>query len=214
MTQSKFRFREPFSGLSHLAGVVLGIIALVVLLVHSDGDRWKLTAFSVYGASLIILYLASTLYHSVPASPAVVEKLRRFDQCAIFVLIAGSYTPLCLIKMRGPWGWSLFAVAWGIAASGIITQSLWARMPCWLNVVLYILMGWLAVIGISPIAHSIGPVGLFWLVLGGLIYGGGTIVFATERPRLWPGVFGFHDLWHVFVLAGSAAHFMMMISIL
>ncbi|MCA1596842.1 MAG: hemolysin III family protein [Chloroflexi bacterium] len=208
------RLREPFSGLSHMAGIFLGIAALVTLLILSKGDPWKVTGFAIYGASVIILYLASTLYHSIPCSPAAVERLRRFDQCAIFIMIAGSYTPVCLIKMRGPWGWSMLAVAWGIAAGGIIVQTVWSRMPCWLNVVLYILMGWTALIGIGPMSRAIGPVGLFWLVLGGVIYSCGIVVFATERPRLWPGVFGFHDLWHLFVLAGSAAHFMLMISIL
>lgn len=207
----RFRMKEPFSGLSHLLGAVFGVVALVVLLVYSGGNGWKITSFAIYGASLIILYTASALYHLLPAHPDTVERLRKFDQCAIYLLIAGTYTPMCLIHLRGGWGWSLFGVVWGIALAGILTQVLWKKMPVWLHVVLYLIMGWAAIIGIGPISQSIGAAALRWLLCGGVIYTVGGVVFATERPRLWPEFFGFHDLWHVFVLAGTAAHFMMMI---
>ncbi|HET6387545.1 MAG TPA: hemolysin III family protein [Armatimonadota bacterium] len=210
---SRFRLREPFSGISHLIGAALSIAAMIALIIQSHGNDWKITSFAIYGGSLILLYLASSLYHLLPARPEIVEKLRRFDQCAIFFLIAGCYTPVCLLKLRGPWGWTLLSIVWAIALGGTITQAVWAKMPCWLNVVLYIIMGWMVVIAFGPITHHLAVQSLEWLLCGGIIYSVGAVVFAVERPRLWPGVFGFHDLWHVFVLAGSAAHFMMMLTL-
>jgi hemolysin III len=206
--------REPFSGLSHIIGIPLSIAATAVLIALSHGDRWKIAGFIIYGVTMLLLYLASSLYHSMQVGPEAVERLRRLDQSAIFLLIAGCYTPVCLIRLRDPWGWSLLAIAWGIATSGITMQWLWPRMPCWLNVVMYAIMGWLVVVAFHPIAHALGGRGLLWLFSGGIIYTLGAVVFATERPRLWPGVFGFHDLWHIFVLAGSSAHFIMMTTLL
>jgi hemolysin III len=203
--------REPFSGLSHLVGAGLAIAALTWLLVVSRGDAWKLTSFAIYGASMITLYAASALYHLIPAGPVWSERLRKMDHGGIFLLIAGCYTPLCLIPMRDAWGWSLFGVVWGIALLGILGLILWRNMPIWLDFVLYLLMGWVAIVGIGHIAHAVGPVGVAWLVTGGITYTVGAVVYASGRPRLWPGVFSSHDLWHIFVLGGSAAHFVLML---
>ena len=212
-TSKKLRVREPFSAFSHLVGALLSCVALAALVIWSHGDRLKITSFAIYGTSMIVLYIASSIYHTMHVSPVALERLRRFDQCAIFLLIAGSFTPVC-VKLHDPLGWTILSIVWTIALAGIAIQVAWSKMPCWLSVVLYFVISSVSVVGIGPIAHVIGMRCVMWLFAGGIIYTSGAVVFATERPRLWPGVFGFHDLWHVFVLAATAAHFMMMTTLL
>jgi hemolysin III len=207
----RIRFREPFSGLSHLGGALLSAIGLVVLVVISNGKPWHLTAFAIYGASLILLFSASALYHLLPVGPHQVERLRCFDQVAIYLLIAGTYTPVCLISLRGPWGWSMLAGIWGIALAGSAARVAWRRKPEWLTFVLYLFMGWASLIALSPLSMALKVGGLAWLFVGGFFYTVGAAILAADRPRLWPGKFGSHDLWHVFVLGGSACHFVMML---
>ena len=207
----RFRLREPFSGLSHLGGALLGIAALVVLVTLARGKPWHESGFAIYGATLIVLYLASALYHLLPVGAHHIERLRTFDHIGIYLLIAGTYTPICLVPLRGGWGWSLFGVVWGLALFGSVTEVAWRTAPRWLGLVLYMVMGWLAVIVFRPLAHVLPAAALGWLVAGGLVYTLGAVVFALERPRLWPGIFGAHDLWHLFVLGGSACHFVLML---
>ena len=207
----RWRVREPFCGWSHLCGVVLSVAGLVVLAALSWNKPWHLAGFLIYGSSLITLYLASTLYHSLPGSPQRVEQLLIFDQVAIYLLIAGTYTPLCLVPLRGPWGWTLLAVVWGIAVLGIALRIGWRAAPEWITVMLYLVMGWLAVAVYEPLARTLPATALGWLVAGGIVYTLGTVVFATQRPRLWPGKFSSHELWHLFVLGGSACHFVLML---
>lgn len=203
--------REPFCGLSHFAGALLSTAGLIVLLALSQDKPWHLTSFAIYGASLILLYTASTLYHSLPGTPRKIERLRTFDQVAIYLLIAGTYTPVCLVALRGPWGYSLLSVMWTIAIAGSVARVGWRSKPEWLTFSLYLLMGWACAIAIIPLARALGPIGIAWLSLGGILYTVGAVVLATDRPRLWPGRFGSHDLWHCFVLGGSACHFAMMV---
>jgi hemolysin III len=204
------KLREPFSGLSHLCGAVLGIAALVFLVILARGKPWHLSGFAVYGATLIVLYTASTLYHLLPVSERGVERLRIFDRVGIYLLIAGTYTPLCLVPLRGAWGWSLFGVVWGLALFGSLCEIAWRAAPRWLGLVLYVVMGWLVIIAIGPLTQTLSGTGLHWLVAGGIVYSVGTVIYATGRPRLWPGVFGAHELWHLFVLSGSACHLVLM----
>jgi hemolysin III len=140
-----------------------------------------------------------------------VQRLRIFDRVGIYLLIAGTYTPLCLVPLRGAWGWSLLGVVWGLALVGSLCEIAWRRAPDWLGLVLYVLMGWLIVIAAGPLTRTLSGAGLGWLMAGGVVYSVGTVIFATERPRLWPGVFSAHELWHLFVLGGSACHFVMMV---
>jgi hemolysin III len=207
----KVRLRDPFAGLSHLGGAALSIAGLVVLLCVSYGKPWHLTSFSIYGASMILLYLASAVYHLLPVSEDRVRKLLVLDQIGIYLLIAGTYTPICLVTLRGPWGWSLFGIVWGLALTGIVLRVSWHRAPWWLCFVLYLTMGWLCLVALAPLVRVLPGAGMAWLAAGGILYTIGSVVFATERPRLWPGVFGSHDLWHVFVLGGSACHFLVML---
>lgn len=202
-----FRVKEPFSSLSHLAGAALAVAGLVFMLIWSDGKPWSIVSASIYGGSLILLYLASGIYHLAPVAPKIERRLQKMDHAAIYLLIAGSYVPVCLISLRGPWGWTLFGIEYGLAAIGVLATIFWTRQPPWFRVVLYILMGWLAVIAMAPLAQALAPEAIFWLVVGGVIYTIGAAIFALDRPHLWPGRFSAHDLWHVFVLGGSVCHF-------
>jgi hemolysin III len=210
-----FRFlREPFNSLSHFAGILLSVAGLVLLLVLSNGEPWRTVSFAIYGSSLILLYTASTLLHSIKAKAATERKLRIFDHAAIFILIAGSYTPIALVtlqKAHPAWGWSLLSVAWGIALLGVLFKVFWIHAPRWLSTALYLGMGWMSLVVIVPIAHAFPIGGLVWLALGGAFYSVGAIIYALKKPDFFPKVFGYHELWHLFVLAGSFCHFMMML---
>jgi hemolysin III len=189
------------------------VAALVVLLwlAISARDARQLVAFTIFGLSQIALYTASTLYHSLPLSPAGVARLRRIDHMMVFVLIAGTYTPICLVALRGGWGWSLFGVVWGIALGGLVIKTRWMHAPKWLSTALYLAMGW-AVVVAAPVLFDRLPVGaVAWLLAGGIIYSIGAVIYALKRPNLIPGVFDAHALWHLFVLAGSACFFWMIV---
>ena len=206
----RFPIRQPFCGLSHLLGACLSVAALIVLLILSRGKFWHVVSFAVYGTTLILLYTASTLYHSLWVQPHQIHRLMRIDQCAIFLLIAGTYTPVCLVSLRGPWGWSILAGEYGLALIGILCLAFWKKFPDWLRIAVYLIMGWLIVVALTPLHHALPPAGVAWLFAGGIAYAVGTVVFATDKPHLWPGKFDAHDLWHIFVLAGSACHFVLM----
>ncbi len=204
----RFRLpKEPFCGFSHMAGIALSVVGLIVLLIAAKGRPLHLAAFGIYGASLIVLYTASTLYHSlhVPTEKEVI--LMRFDHCAIFALIAGTYTPVCLVTLRGPLGYTMLAAVWGLALFGSIGIFVWKLKFEVPRVILCVVMGWMALFAIGPMREAWSPTGLWLLIGGGVLYSVGTIIFATDWPHLVPGKFSAHDLWHIFVLAGSMCHF-------
>jgi hemolysin III len=201
--------KEPFCGLSHLLGAALSVAGLVALLVVTTGRPWHVTGVAIYGASLILLYVASTLCHSVHCSEANAKRLDRFDHAAIFLLIAGTYTPLCLVTLRGAWGWTILAVEWALAAIGIGLVVRGKVRAQWPRVAVYLAMGWIAMVAVVPLVNLLPGWAIFWMIAGGVIYSAGAVIYATKWPALWPGRFGNHDLWHVFVLAGSACHFVM-----
>jgi hemolysin III len=208
------RLREPVNSLTHLAGVVLSLVGTAVLVVLAVPDPWKIVAFSVYGVSLVLLYTASTLLHAVPVTGSAQQRLRVFDHAAIFLLIAGSYTPITLVTLRhdhAGWAWTLFGLAWGFALLGVLFKLAWIGAPRWLSTGLYLGLGWLALIGIVPLLRSLEPGGLFWLALGGAFYSVGAVIYGLKRPDPVPGVFGYHEIWHLFVLAGSASHYLLML---
>ena len=202
--------KEPFCGLSHGIGALLSVAALVALLWLADGRLWNLAAGAIYGATLILLYAASALYHSLRVSPRAEVWLQKFDHSAIFLLIAGSYTPICLLALRGERGWILLTAVWSLAIIGVAGSLLWKTMPDWLRVVLYVVMGWLVLGALAPLRESLSSAGLAWLLAGGALYSVGTLIFALDKPHLWPGKFSAHDLWHLFVIGGSACHFVTM----
>jgi hemolysin III len=210
MRRRQARVKEPFSCYSHLLGVLLAVPGLAWLVYHSSGDPWRIVAFSIYGASLIGLYSASTIYHWLH-SPDKEDLLRRLDHVAIFFLIAGTYTPVCLVTLRGAWGWSLFAGVWGVAIAGAAIKLFLPHLPRWTTATLYVAMGWMAVLAVQPLVRSFPAPALGWLLCGGILYTAGAVIYATQRPDPYPAVFGFHEIFHIFVLAGSAAHFLFML---
>jgi hemolysin III len=196
-------YGEKFNAVSHLLGAVLALAGTVVLVVLAalGGDPWKVVGVSIYGASLVLMYSSSTLYHSVRGRRAK-DFLRKMDHQSIYLLIAGSYTPFCLVTLRGPWGWSLLGVVWGLAIAGSL-QDLRPRNDARvLSVVIYLLMGWAAVVALVPMVDALGRAGFAWVASGGLFYTVGIVFYALDA-RLRHA----HGIWHLFVLAGSAAHF-------
>ncbi len=203
---------EKFNSISHVVGAALalaglaGLAVLVVLVVLASlkGDPWKIVSFSVYGTTLVLLYTCSALYHSFRGRAKAV--FRKLDHCMIYLLIAGTYTPLTLVTLRGDrpaWGWSIFGVVWGLAVLGIVLDSLPTKGRRILPVVIYLLMGWLLVIALRPMSQTLPVSGFAWLLAGGLAYTFGVVFYALDSK-----VRHFHGVWHLFVLAGSASHFL------
>ena len=192
---------ERFNGMTHLAGSVLAIAGTVALVASaaSTGDPWRVVGVSVFGLMLMVLYGVSTLYHSVRGRPKRV--FRKLDHCAIYLLIAGTYTPFALVSLRGPWGWSLFGVAWGLAAFGIAQEFLLGKGARLLSLALYVVMGWMGLVAAGPLLDSLGRDGFAWLAAGGLIYTAGVLFYLFDEK--WRHA---HGIWHLFVLGGSAAH--------
>jgi len=204
---------EPTSTLTHAIGTVLSVYALIILIIAAaqDASAWHVVSFAIFGCSLIALYGASTIYHIIPCSWNKAKALwKDLDRSMIYVLIAGTYTPVTLTVLRGAWGWALFGVVWGLAALGIILQACRIRLYKWIPPVFYIIMGWLALIAIAPLMQALPSPAIFWLVLGGVFYTVGTIFFGLDDivPRTrW---FGMHEIFHVFVILGSASHVWLM----
>lgn len=192
---------ERFNSISHLVGAVLALAALVLLVVAASraGDPWRIVSFSVYGATLVSLYLASTLYHSFRGRAKAV--FQRLDHVAIYLLIAGTYTPFALVTLRGAWGWTLFGVNWGLAIVGIVAEFVPRNRWRWISSVLYLVMGWLALVAFGPLVRALAPAGLAWLVAGGVVYTLGFVAYA------WKSLPRHHEIWHVLVLGGSGCHF-------
>jgi hemolysin III len=158
----------------------------------------------------MLLYAASTVYHMLPISERASEILRKLDHMMIFVLIAGTYTPICLVPLRGAWGWTILALIWVLAIAGIILKALWFKAPRWLSTTLYVSMGWIVLIAIFPLVRSVPPLGVWLLFLGGMAYTMGAVIYAIKWPKLNFKWFGFHELFHLFVMGGSAFHIVMM----
>ena len=206
-------FREPASGFSHLAGALLSVAGLVSLLcvAISNRDVWQIVSFSIFGASMILLYSASATYHLVNASEKVVRILQKIDHSMIFVLIAGTYTPICLTLLRGKLGYWLLALIWSCAAAGIVMKMFFFDIPRLLYTGIYLIMGWIAVFVIVPLYRAGGPLPLVWLLAGGLMYTAGGIIYAIKKPDIFPGWLGFHEIFHIFVILGSTAHYVMIL---
>jgi len=196
-------FGERFNSVTHLVGTVLSVagVATLVTMAAMERDPYKIVSFAVYGAMLLVLYTISTLYHWV-RSPRAKAVLQKCDHSAIYLLIAGSYTPFTLVTLRGPWGWSLFGVSWGLAALGIVQELTLGRRTRSVSMVLYVLMGWLALVAIHPLVSALPPAGTAWLLAGGVIYSAGIYFFINDE-RIQHG----HGIWHLFVLAGSLCQF-------
>ncbi len=204
--------REPVIGLTHCIGTALAItgLTLLVIIASLHGSARHIVSYSIFGAGLVLLYTFSTLYHWLNLSEKGMKFFRIMDHIMIFVLIAATYTPICLVALNGGWGWTLFGLVWGLAISGILFSIFWIHAPRWLSTTLYILMGWLVIIGFVPLVRSMPLGGLLWLVAGGLLYTIGGVIYGYKKPDPWPVKFGFHGLFHIFVILGSFAHFVVM----
>ncbi len=204
--------RDPMSGLTHCIGAALAVLGTVLLIMRSVNPAmpWHIVTFSIFGGGMILLYTASTLYHWLPLSEKGIRVLRRVDHSMIFFYIAATYTPICLIPLRGPWGWSIFGVIWGLAFLGIGMKVFWLHAPRWFSTGIYLAMGWLVMVGIYPLYLALSGAALTWLVAGGVLYSLGAVIYALKWPDPLPKFFGFHEIFHLFVIGGSFCHFVMM----
>lgn len=206
--------REPFNGLSHLGAAALALPGAIILLLWGGNSIGRLVALLVYGLSLCGMFLASGIYHSALTNPKTMAVLRKVDHSAIYLLIAGTYTPFCVIAFTGFWQWGLLAIIWSLALVGIGLKVFIINTPRWLTAGVYLVMGWLSVSAVGEFVQRLPAASLAWLVVGGLFYTLGAVIYITKKGDFFPGVFGFHEVWHIFVILGAAAHFVSVASIL
>ncbi len=202
---------ELVNGLTHLLGVFLAFPGLFMLIHQAPAGRSLAFYLSLYvfGISLFLLYTASTTYHLLNISERCTINLRRIDHMMIYILIAGSYTPICIIALPGWWGWGLLIAVWSLTAAGICLKIWCFNTPRWLSTLLYILMGWMVMVALYPLYLRVSFSGVFWLALGGLSYTVGAVIYALKRPAIKIKYLGFHEIFHVFVLMGSFCHYWM-----
>ncbi len=212
--EHKRHIKEPGSAITHFIGMLMAIFAAVPLLIKAAHEPGKIYIISltIYAASLILLYAASTTYHTFDISPKINTILKKIDHMMISVLIAGSYTPVCLIVLKGRTGIILLSLVWAIAIAGILIKAFWVYCPKWVSSVLYIGMGWTCVLAFTQILNNMSPAAFGWLLAGGIIYTVGGVIYALKLPLFnnRHKNFGSHEIFHLFVMAGSACHFIAM----
>lgn len=208
------KIKDPVSGITHLIGAILSLVGLVFLIIYASkyGEgAWDIVSFTIFGLGLLLLYTFSTLYHMLNIKEKASNVFRKFDHMMIYVLIAASYTPICLGPLRGPWGWSIFGIIWGLAIFGIILTAVWLHAPRWLTTSIYLLMGWLVIIAIYPMIQTFSSLNalpsLLWLLAGGIFYTVGGVIYGLKWPKTKNKHFGFHEIFHIFVMFGSLCHF-------
>lgn len=208
------KLKDPGSAITHFIGMMMALFAATPLLIRATAnpDRIHLISLSIFITSMILLYAASTVYHSLDLSERTNRILRKIDHMMIFVLIAGTYTPVCLVVLNNRTGYLLFALVWAIALAGILVKAFWITCPKWFSSVLYIGMGWTCVLAFTQIVNALSPAAFGWLLAGGIIYTIGGIIYALKLPvfnSLHPS-FGSHEIFHLFVMGGSLCHFILM----
>ncbi len=208
------KFREPVNAITHLGGAIAAFIGSIPLIILSWNGPAKLVSVIVYGLSLICMFLASGIYHLAKVKPATLAILRKMDHSAIFLLIAGTYTPFCLVAFTGFWRWGLLAIIWAIAVIGILIKIFFPNLPRWLHTGPYIVMGWLCLLAAPQMPSVLSVSAIVWLIVGGVMYTFGAIIYATKIFNFVPGKFGFHEVWHIFVILGAAAHFASVMSVI
>ena len=201
------KLREPVNGLTHFFAALVALIGLIVLLVVGWNGTGKVISLAIYGVSLVLLFSASATYHMVSARPKVIAVLRKFDHAAIFLLIAGTYTPICFNMFSGFWKWGILGIVWAFALVGIGVKIFFMKGPRWLSAVIYLVMGWLCIIAIQQMLTQLPAGALIWLLVGGIAFTLGAIVYATKAFNFFPGKFGSHEVWHIFVIVGALAQF-------
>lgn len=194
---------ERFNSITHLIGAILSIAGAAVLITFASlyGDVWKIVSSSIYGAALVLLYSVSASYHITPVGRAK-RILQKLDHISIYLLIAGTYTPFALIALRGPWGWWLFGINWGLALVGITYELTLAHRTRTPSMIIYVIMGWMILVALKPLVMTLPMAGIVWLTVGGMLYTGGIVFFLFDEK-----VKHFHGIWHLFVLGGSACQF-------
>lgn len=207
------KVRDLVSGLTHCIAASLSIVGLVVLIVFASiwGDAYDIVSFTIFGVGLVLLYLFSTLYHWLNIGEKGLTVFKKLDHIMIYILIAATYTPVCLSALRGPWGWSIFGIVWGFAVLGTIFTAIWIKAPRAITTSIYIAMGWVILIALFPLIRVFKEAnltqGLFWLVAGGIFYTIGGIIYGLKIPKINLKHFGFHEIFHIFVMLGSACHY-------
>lgn len=216
--EKKHHIKEPGSAITHFIGMLMAIFAAIPLLIKAANEPGKvyIVSLAIYAVSLILLYAASTTYHTFDISNKVNTILKKIDHMMISVLIAGSYTPVCLIVLKGRTGIVLLCIVWGIAIAGILIKAFWVYCPKWVSSVLYIGMGWTCVLAFTQILNNMSPTAFGWLLAGGIIYTAGGVIYALKLPLFNSRHknFGSHEIFHLFVMGGSACHFVVMYSFL
>ena len=207
------KLREPVNSLTHWAGAALALVGLIALLIIGWDTPAKVISLTVYGLSLIAMFSASATYHMVQVKDRALEIFRKIDHSAIYLLIAGTYTPFCVNAFEGFWKWGMLGIIWSLALIGIIVKVFYIRAPRWLNAGIYLVMGWLAVSASGQMLAALPAWVLGWMIAGGLIYTLGAVVYITKIFNFKPGVFGFHEMWHIFVMLAAAAHFVAVLGV-
>ncbi len=209
MSFLKRYIREPVNGITHGIGALLALVGLVLMVYDAatSGTVSHIVAFSIFGLSMVLLYTSSSLYHSLKVEEKHLELLKKLDHSMIYVLIAGSYTPVCLLALEGSWKWGLFITIWGLAAIGIVKKFLWTSAPRWLSTLFYLGMGWLAVIIFPVLWDTLPRAFLVWIAIGGAAYTVGAVIYGIKKPNPIPEWVGFHEIWHLLVMAGTFSHF-------
>lgn len=192
-----------------MVGAFLSVGALGVLTAFAAvfGDAWHIVSFSIFGFTMFLMYTSSSLYHLLPLREDALRLFRKIDHIMIFLFIAGTYTPICLVGLRGPWGWTLFGIVWGLALVGIFLKVFWLHAPRFLSTAIYVLLGWMAMIAFYPLTQVLSGSAMSWLLAGGISYSVGAVIYAVKKPDPFPGLFGFHEIWHLCVMGGSFCHF-------
>jgi hemolysin III len=204
-----WRFRDPVSGLTHFWAAVVAAGGLLVLLYLGRGNTLRELSLLVYGVSLVLMFASSATYHLVESGPRVQPWLRKLDHSAIYLLIAGTYTPICLYFFSGFWRWGMIALIWALAIAGVAVKLFILRGPRWLTAGLYLVMGWLSIAALGEMLRRMPAGALILIGVGGLFFSLGALIYILKRPDFYPGVFGFHELWHVFVILGCLSHFLL-----
>lgn len=200
--------REPVNGLSHYIAALLGLVGLGVLVwLAPPDDLTRRISLIVYGASLVFMFVSSSAYHLVQGSPEQIARLRKIDHTAIYVFIAGTYTPIVVNQFTGAWQVGILTLVWAFAIVGAVVKLFMMHAPRWISVAIYLLMGWMSVAAVGEILNVAPVAQLFWMAAGGLTFTAGAIVYATKALDFKPGVFGFHEVWHLFVIGGSACFY-------
>jgi len=207
------KLREPVNSLTHWGGAILALVGLIILLILGWGKLAKEVSLTIYGVSLIFLFSASATYHMVRVKDKALEIFRKIDHSAIYLLIAGTYTPFCVNAFTGFWKWGMLIIIWSLAIIGIAVKIFYIRAPRWLNAGIYIVMGWLSLVTVGQMIAHLPVWVLTWLVIGGVTYTLGAVVYMTKIFNFKPGVFGFHEVWHIFVLVAAAAHFIAVLGV-